>query len=101
MKPIDKKIAGMIMALMVVVILFLPAYAAYEIEQRTVTHIQTVEGLYENGTVFSTVEPIDKDVYPNFAFNGTYSDFFLIFSIICSTQYFFILIFYQYSIFNF
>lgn len=60
MKPMDRKIAGMIMALLVIVILFVPAYVGYEIEQRTVTHIQSIEGLYENGTVISPVEPVDK-----------------------------------------
>lgn len=59
-KMIDKKIAGMIMALLVIAVLFVPAYASYEIEQRTVTHILEVEGLYENGTVFNAYEPVDQ-----------------------------------------
>lgn len=60
MKPMDKKLAGMIMALLVIIILFVPAYASYEIDQRTVTNILTVEGLYENGTVISTYEPVNQ-----------------------------------------
>lgn len=57
---INSKMAGMIMALLVIVVLFVPAYASYEIEQRTVNRILTVEGLYENGTVINTYEPVDK-----------------------------------------
>lgn len=57
---IDSKIAGMIMALLVIVVLFVPAYASYEIEQRTMTNILAVEGLYENGTVINTYEPVNQ-----------------------------------------
>jgi len=59
-KGFNKKIVGMVLAIMVIAILFIPAYASYEIEKRTVTNILTVEGLYENGTAFETLEPVNQ-----------------------------------------
>lgn len=55
-----KTVIRWVMAISVIAILFIPAVAVYEIEARTETHILSVEGLYTNGTVFSTYEPVDK-----------------------------------------
>lgn len=55
-----KTVIRWIMALMVIGVLFIPAFAVYEIEARTETNILSVQGLYTNGTGFTTIEPIDK-----------------------------------------
>ncbi len=56
-----KKVYGGIMAILVIVALLIPAYATYYIDDRWSSHILTVEGLYENGTIMATYEPVDDD----------------------------------------
>jgi hypothetical protein len=53
-------IAQVILAIMVIAILFIPAYAGYEVERRTATHILEIQGLYQNGTDILAYEPIDE-----------------------------------------
>jgi hypothetical protein len=55
-----RKIFGAIMSIFVIVLLFVPAYSTWYINDRWETQILTVEGLYENGTVFETYEPVDQ-----------------------------------------
>lgn len=60
----NKKLIRWILSLMVIVVLFIPAIAVYEIEARTETNVLAVEGLYTNGTVITTYEPIDMIQVP-------------------------------------
>lgn len=54
-----KKMFGAIMSVLVIVLLFVPAYTTYYIDQRYKTRILEVEGLYENGTIIHAYEPLN------------------------------------------
>jgi len=61
----NKKLIRWFFSLMVIVVLFVPAIAVYEIEGRTVTNILTYEGLHTNGTEFTTLEPVVFSEFEN------------------------------------
>lgn len=60
-----KRVFGAIMSVLVIFLLFVPAYATYYIDDRLSTKVLEIEGLYENGTIIHTYEPIDKTQIDN------------------------------------
>lgn len=55
----NKSMMGLVLSMVVIGVLFIPAYTTWHIEDRTTSVILEVEGLYENGTAFVVAEPFD------------------------------------------
>ena len=56
-----KPIMSMIMALLVVLVLFIPAITSWYIDDRHTTQILSVQGEYENGTILHPYEPVNQN----------------------------------------
>lgn len=63
---IGKNQANMLMSLIVILVLLIPAYATYSIDENKQSQVMAVEGLYENGTIGLIVEPANETYIDRF-----------------------------------